>query len=286
LMALFLFGIPLLLLELGLGQKFQRGDIGVFRAIHPRATGIGLSSVFSSIVIATYYSSIIAYSLFYWANSFKSPLPWTESGLGSDRKCPSISPAEEYFVRVALQFTDNNCVDMEPGETDHIVGYLFLCNCIVWIIIFLCVLRGVKSSSYVVWITVPLPVFLIFVLIIKGATLDGASDGVDEYLNGSEGIDKSEVLGESTPWSDALGQIFFSLSICIGVMTSYGSYNKKDKPILTDTFAIAITNSLISFLAGFAVFSVIGFLKSTNNAASENTRSFGLAFVAYPTATS
>ena len=48
LLALFLIGIPMLLLELSLGQKFQRGDIGVFRGIQPRIAGVGLTSVFSA----------------------------------------------------------------------------------------------------------------------------------------------------------------------------------------------------------------------------------------------
>mmetsp|Transcript_19144 Transcript_19144/g.21473 ORF Transcript_19144/g.21473 Transcript_19144/m.21473 type:complete len:118 (-) Transcript_19144:1641-1994(-) len=46
--ALLVIGIPMLLLELALGQKFQRGDIGVFRGIFPRAAGIGIASVFSA----------------------------------------------------------------------------------------------------------------------------------------------------------------------------------------------------------------------------------------------
>jgi len=77
LICLFFIGIPMLLLELGLGQKFQRGDIGVFRGIHPRLAGVGLASVFSGIVIVTYYNVIIGWALYYFALSFKVPLPWT-----------------------------------------------------------------------------------------------------------------------------------------------------------------------------------------------------------------
>jgi SNF family Na+-dependent transporter len=286
LMALFLFGIPIILLELGLGQKFQRGDIGVFRGIYPRGAGIGISSVFSSIVIGAYYSSIIAYALYYWARSFTSPLPWTEAGMAGDRNCPQLAAAEEFFMRIAVQYSDENCNPIAPGDTEKVVGYIFLANCITWIIICLCVLKGVKTSSYIVWVTVPLPVLLIIIMIIRGSTLDGASDGVDEYLNGAEGMDQGEMIGTSIPWSDAVGQIFFSLSICMGVMTSYGSYNKREKPVLFDTFAIALTNSAISFMAGFAVFSVVGYLKHNGNAAGANTKSFGLAFIAYPTAAS
>ena len=78
--ALLTVGIPMLLLELSLGQKFQRGNIGVFKSISPRAAGIGAGSVYSAIMIIAYYSVVLAWSLFYFAMSFASPLKWSEDG--------------------------------------------------------------------------------------------------------------------------------------------------------------------------------------------------------------
>ena len=77
LFCLFFLGIPMLMLEFTLGQKFQRGDIGVFRAIHPRLAGIGVASVFCSYSITTYYNVIISWALVYFFASFMSPLPWS-----------------------------------------------------------------------------------------------------------------------------------------------------------------------------------------------------------------
>lgn len=61
-------------------------------------------------------------------------------------------------------------------------------------------------------------------------------------------------------WVEACGQIFFSLGICMGTMTSYASFNSKDKPIIGDSFLICCINACISFIAGFAVFSIVGTL--------------------------
>lgn len=61
-------------------------------------------------------------------------------------------------------------------------------------------------------------------------------------------------------WADAVGQIFFSLGVCMGVMTSYSSYNRRNKPIIRDVMIISFGNCTISFIAGFAVFSVVGYL--------------------------
>lgn len=79
LIALFTMGIPLALMELTLGQKFQRGDIATFRGINKRLAGIGVASVFSSYIICFYYNVIISWALIYFVVAFKSPLPWSES---------------------------------------------------------------------------------------------------------------------------------------------------------------------------------------------------------------
>lgn len=89
---------------------------------------------------------------------------------------------------------------------------------------------------------------------------------------------------QDTVWGAACGQIFFSIGVCMGIMTSYGSYNEIRKPIILDNFVISFCNSGMSFIAGFAVWSVVGFLQASNNLAKTKTSSAGLAFIAYPAA--
>jgi SNF family Na+-dependent transporter len=72
-----LLGLPMMLLELSLGQLFQRGDIGVFRGIHPRLYGVGLASVFSAFAINIFYTYLIAIAGCYFFAGFVSPLPWS-----------------------------------------------------------------------------------------------------------------------------------------------------------------------------------------------------------------
>jgi SNF family Na+-dependent transporter len=75
--ALFLLGIPMMLMELSLGQKFQRGDISVFGGINKRLRGIGLASVFSAYIISFYYNVIISWAIVYILSAFVDPLPWS-----------------------------------------------------------------------------------------------------------------------------------------------------------------------------------------------------------------
>ena len=96
--SLLTIGIPVTLLELSLGQRFQRGDIGVFRGIHPRLSGIGLASVFAAFCVTAYYNIIIGWSLIYLVMSFISPLPWSVKNTtpGTTYKdCPELFISEE-----------------------------------------------------------------------------------------------------------------------------------------------------------------------------------------------
>jgi len=85
-------------------------------------------------------------------------------------------------------------------------------------------------------------------------------------------------------WTEACAQIFFSIGVCMGIMTSYASYNPESKPIIGPACQVAFGNSALSFFAGFAVFSTVGYLKGIGSPVSDKTSGMSLAFVAYPTA--
>lgn len=155
----------------------------------------------------------------------------------------------------------------------------FFATLFVWLCCFAAVAKGVHGSSYIVWFTVPVPLIFILVMMINNLTLEGADKGIDKYLNGTPGM-----VVPSSVWADAVGQIFFSIGVCMGIMTSYGSYNKVDKPIILDNMVICLTNSSVSFISGFAVWAIVGYLEAMNSLAKSKTSSAGLAFIAFPTA--
>lgn len=70
----------------------------------------------------------------------------------------------------------------------------------------------------------------------------------------------------------------------MGVMTSFGSYNKIKKPIIEDTFIISISNSLISFVSGFAVWGIVGFMNKEFPGRTNASAGFSLVFETYPEA--
>ena len=86
-------------------------------------------------------------------------------------------------------------------ETVFSLNALGACT-LTWIFIFFCVFKGVKSSSWIVWITVPMPTLFVLIMIINGATLDGAGDGVKRYFSGTL---NQKATSTASQWSDAAG---------------------------------------------------------------------------------
>ncbi len=70
-------GMPLMLLEFGVGQKFRRGSYVVWNRIHPWIGGIGLGSTVIAVVVGCYYNVIIAWCLYYLAISIRVILQQT-----------------------------------------------------------------------------------------------------------------------------------------------------------------------------------------------------------------
>lgn len=68
---LILEGIPLFLIELGIGQRMRLGSLGVWNTIHPWLGGIGISSCVVTLFVAIYYNVIITWCIFYFVNSFR-----------------------------------------------------------------------------------------------------------------------------------------------------------------------------------------------------------------------
>lgn len=196
------------------------------------------------------------------------------------------------FYKDIAKTINDDCSDMDTHNViadSSVFGWeVYLATLAVWVIVYFIMWKGVNSSSYVVWVTVPLPIFFIFVMIMNGLTLENADAGVRMYLKGYDADgnapDIGSKLSEGKMWAQACGQIFFSLGICMGTMTSYSSFNPIDKPIIGDGFKIAFINAGISFFAGFAVFSVVGYLIGIGSPVADKTASIGLAFVAYPAA--
>ncbi len=270
LIALFVAGIPLLILEFALGQKIQKGAVDSLAAIKKKLSGLGWWALFTAFIVISYYVAVMAWSFIYL---FVSPgVQW------------SADP-ETYFFSNVLQISDGLSENVSGAfaSIGGVVPAIFIALLVSWILIYFAIWKGVKSVSKVVMVTVPLPVILLIVLFIRAITLDGAMMGIVAYLTPN-----FDALFDSEVWIAAVSQIFFSLSLAFGVMIAYSSYNKKDSDINKNAFTVGITNSAISIFAGFVVFGTLGFMAEQQGVVFEEVVAAGpgLAFIAFPKALS
>jgi len=306
---LFLVGMPTLTQEMALGQKFQGGDVEAYGRINWRLRGIGLASVIGVFVIACYYSVIISYSLVFAVRSLESPQPWAYDGTwGNFTQC--IDALTRYTSDNSTNCTSadgmevidcptnyGNCEssaekfydDMTRIAEDIYSGNgewswpLVVATAVVWVCIYLSVVKGVTSVSYVVYVTMPVPVLFLLILLIKALTLKGADDGIADYLS----TDISRI-GDAQLWLEAVGQCFFSLSVCMGVMTAYASFTQKGSVAL-DEKVVAFADVSIAFVSGFCIYGILGHLNQRGTGIGEevnylNKGGTALVFIAIPTA--
>ncbi|XP_056157585.1 sodium- and chloride-dependent GABA transporter 2-like [Lampris incognitus] len=293
LLFLVLCGIPLFLLETSLGQYTSLGGVSAWRSICPLFGGLGYASQVMILHGCVYYIVILAWAVFYLAYSFETELPWahcnntwnTDACVQFDFQNKSIngsslpenatSPVMEFWEREVLHLSNN------LDELGPINWRLALCLTVVWIVCYFCVWKGVKSTGKVVYLTATFPYVMLFVLLVRGATLPGATQGIIYYLKPNH-----TRLADPQVWMDAGTQIFFSYGICLGSLTALGSYNKYNNDCYKDCFLLCLLNSCTSFLAGFAIFSVLGFMAQEQGVDISQVAQSGpgLAFIAYPRA--
>lgn len=265
LMALF-GGVPLFYMELALGQFHHSGCISIWKHICPIFKGIGFAICIIALYIAFYYNTIMAWALYYLLSSFQSTLPWSSCTnswntancnhyMSTDHNVSwsnsSTSPAEEFYVRQVLQ------VHRSPGlhQLGSVSWQLALCLLFIFTIVFFSIWKGVKTSGKVVWVTATFPYLVLLVLLIRGATLPGAWRGVVFYLKPDW-----EKLLSTTVWIDAAAQIFFSLGPGFGVLLAFASYNPFHNNCYKDALITSSVNCLTSFLSGFVIFTVLGYM--------------------------
>ncbi|KAL7390423.1 hypothetical protein ABVT39_020922 [Epinephelus coioides] len=284
---LFVTGVPLFLMELSLGQYGAAGPITVWKCC-PLLKGIGIGMICVSTLVCLYYNVIIAWTFYYLGSSFQSPLPWSCDAIANAALCGNgttgnsstgrgLSPTEIFWNERVLGVVYSEGLH-DPGP---VRWPLALCLLAAWIIIFLCMLKGIRSSGKVVYVTATFPYFVLIVLIIRGATLEGSLQGIAFYLT----PDWSR-LSNAQVWNDAASQIFYSLGIGVGGLLSMASYNKFDNNVIRDTLIITTGNCSTSFFAGFAIFSILGHMawKKGVPVGEVADTGPGLAFVAYPEA--
>lgn len=242
LIAILLIGFPLISTELTIGRVTQKNPIGAFRQLAPNTPWwlVGTLVVLAAFFILPFYSVIGGWSLAYTAKALVGFTPDTN-------------------------FADLFVFHISGVATPLLWHGLFMTLTLG--IIALGVINGIQRASKIL---MPLLFFILLALVVRGLTLPGASEGVAFFLT----PDFKEVSGQT--FLAAVGQAFFTLSIGMGIIITYGSYLKKDEVITDNAAWIIGLDTLVAVLAGFAIFPAV-FAMGFDPASGP-----GLAFITLP----
>lgn len=257
LLAMLVMGIPLLMMEVSIARKFRKGAIESMRGIKKRFEPIGWAATSNAFVIVCYYSVVFAWVILMFFNS------WQFAGMTGNSEAAS---------NLFFELTQTTGVI----EGTSIPGEVLLCLLIAWGLIFYCIRNGANSVGKVVKFTVFAPVVLLLIMALKGVTMDGAMQGVAMLF-----IPDFSALSNASLWVDAVGQVFYSLSIMMAIMFAYGSYLPDDANIPVDCMIIAFSDMAVSVLSGIVMFSTMG---GTGMLDKITDSGISTAFMVYPQA--
>ncbi|XP_063308096.1 sodium- and chloride-dependent transporter XTRP3-like isoform X2 [Pelobates fuscus] len=255
---LFVEGMPLLYLELAVGQHMRQGSIGAWKTISPYLSGVGIASIIVSFFLCIYYNVINAWAFWYLFHSFQSPLPWSDCPLninmsGFLEECEKSSSTQYFWYR--------ETINISPSISDSgtIQWKQAVCLIMAWFVVYLCILKGPKSSGKVVYVTATVPYVVLLVYLVRGLTLHGAVNGLTYMFT-----PKMEQLANPKAWINAATQIFFSLGLGLGSLIAFASYNEPNNNCERHAIIVSLINSGTSIFASVVTFSIYGF-KATFN---------------------
>jgi len=258
--ALLTAGIPLMILEFGLGHKLRTSAPGAFAKLNKKWEWIGWWQCAVAFTISVYYVAIIAWAMMYVVYSFN--LAWGNDTVGFF--CNFIGLSDSPFQLGGLQWK------------------VFVPLVLVWLINYSILAGGIKGGiEKANKIFMPLLFVLILIITLRGITLPGAVDGLNYLFT----PDFSKIMSGRV-WVAAYGQIFFTLSIAFAIMIAYSSYLPKKSDIVNNGFITALGNCGFSLLAGIGVFSILGYMAQTQGVGVEEVAKagVGLAFFVFPQA--
>ncbi|XP_066910380.1 inactive sodium-dependent neutral amino acid transporter B(0)AT3-like [Clytia hemisphaerica] len=279
-------GFPLFIIEYAIGQRFKQSAVGCWGKIHPALRGIGIGSIVLSGFLCIYYVAVIAWSFFYLFVSMRKVLPWERNNCPSslqllnnsvtNETCCTRDPEAYYFYVTAL----NAASSIESTDGKGMSWQLILCLLLSWVLVYACVVKGVKSSGKAVYFTATFPYLILIILLIAGALLTGADIGLVAFFK----PDFSRLLDPKI-WLDAAGQMFFTLSIGFGALLAFASYMPTKNNCMKDAYTVVSINCFTSILAGIVVFSILGHREQeTGQSAIESGSGPGLVFITFANA--
>ncbi len=263
LFAMLTAGIPFMIMEFGMGQKYKGSAPRVFARLNKKYEWLGWFQISIVTIIGIYYVAVIGWAISYFSMSF------TQSW-GTD--------TNGFFFGEYLQLGSDN----SPSKLGSIQLHIAIPMIIAWSVTFIAIFSGIKGGiERATKIMMPLLFLMVIALIARMVFLPGALDGLNYLFQ----PDFSKITDPKV-WSAAYGQIFFTLSVGFSIMLAYSSYLPEDSDINNNAFMTVLINCGFSIVAGVLIFSILGSMahEQAKPLTEVVSSGVGLAFVTIPAA--
>lgn len=219
-------GLPIMVSEFYIGRKTRKNAVGALEELKP-GTGwkyIGIMGALSSYLIMFFYSCVAGWVYFYLFKAIKGD-----------------------FAGITMANAQSQFGDVIMGPVSPIVWQFIVMGVVATILA-----MGVKDGIEKITKTLmPLLFVLIIICDIRALTLPGAGEGINFLLQ----VDFSKLTAAAV--LTALGLAFFKLSLGMGTMITYGSYFTADNNLFGTAAKVALSDTLVSLLAGIAIFPTV-----------------------------
>ena len=224
LMCTLIIGFPLIVGEIAVGRRAQANPYGAYNLLGGKRWAlVGLFGVLCGIMILSFYNVVAGWAFGHFVST----------AFGDLLSKPSF---DGHFSDYASTI----------GPRLYVVSFLFMA--LTAFIVMKGVQKGIEAASKLL---MPFLFIILVGLIIYGLTLNGAMKGVEYYL-----IPDFSKITLGTVFS-AMGQAFFSLSLGMGALITYGSYFSKKDNIVTSAAIVTVVDVSVAFLAGLLIFPLV-----------------------------
>lgn len=219
-------GIPVMLSELVIGRGSKRNAFGAFKVLAPNTPWryIGILGVSAAFLILSFYGVVAGWSLQY----------------------VYLSIAGGFSTKSPEQITTLFTTLMESPIKPVILQLIFMIA--TGAIVIVGIKKGIEKYTKIL---MPLLVVILIVLCAKSLSLEGAKAGLNFLFK----PDFSKLTGDGI--LSALGHAFFTLSLGMGTLITYGSYIKKDNNLVNTVISVTVADTVIAILAGIAIFPAV-----------------------------
>ncbi|MBN2634811.1 MAG: sodium-dependent transporter [Prolixibacteraceae bacterium] len=219
-------GMPIMLSELIIGRSSKRNAFGAFKVLAPGTPWkyIGIIGVAAAFLILSFYGVVAGWSVEYIVLSLKNGF------------------ANRNQEEIATLFSEFNQATVKP------LAYQFFFMLLTAAIVIVGVKKGIEKYTKIL---MPVLIIILLTLCAKALTLDGAKAGLEFLFK----PDFSKLTGDGI--LSALGHAFFTLSLGMGTLITYGSYIDKKNNLANIVLNVTVADTVIAILAGVAIFPAV-----------------------------